>query len=224
MYRNPGNDAAEPEFDAARERLARALRHLNELLVISDETTLGTAAVVNEAEQLEAACARIEAVGVRLLPRPTVEPDAPAVRRGWMGSAVSGAGNAIAPPLVNDAKVDGVHHARLVFGAAYSGTAGNAHGGTVACVFDEFLARALGDAGVQAMTGTLTLRYRHPTPLYRELQVTAWLDRVEGRKVISRGELRDGDILCVEAEAIFVTRSYEEVKQRSLERDGIVVE
>lgn len=224
MYRNPGNDNAAPEFDTQRERIARALRRINELAVISDESTVSAEALAAEADTLEAVAERIESHGVRLRDRPDVATPGGAVRHGWMGSAVSGAGNAIAPPLVNDEKLDGVHHARLVFGAAYSGTAGNAHGGTVACVFDEFLARALGDAGVQAMTGTLTLRYRHPTPLYRELRLTAWLDRVEGRKVISRGELRDGDTLCVEAEAIFITLRYDDVKQRSLDRDAVVLE
>ena len=220
MYRNPGQDQADAEFDVQRERIGHALRRINELAVISDETTIDADALASVAATLEEAAARIEEHGVRLLPRPEIRP-APGARRGWMGSAVSGAGNAIAPPLINDETVDGVHHARLVLGAAYSGTAGNAHGGIVACVFDEFLAHVLGDVGVQAMTGTLTLRYRHPTPLYRELHLTTWLHSFEGRKVISRGELHDGDTLCVEAEALYITLSYEDVRQRSLERDGI---
>lgn len=54
------------------------------------------------------------------------------------------------------------------------------------------------------MTGTLTVRYRRPTPLGRPLTFAAYLDRVEGRKIFVRGTLHDADVLCAEAEGIFI--------------------
>jgi acyl-CoA thioesterase FadM len=54
------------------------------------------------------------------------------------------------------------------------------------------------------MTGTLTIRYRRPTPLYRELRFAAWVERVEGRRIISKGEVWADDVLTAESEGIFV--------------------
>ena len=54
------------------------------------------------------------------------------------------------------------------------------------------------------MTGTLTIRYRKPTPLFRELVLRAWVERVEGRRIMSRAEMYDGDTLTAEAEGLFV--------------------
>ena len=55
------------------------------------------------------------------------------------------------------------------------------------------------------MTGRLPVHYRRPTPLDRELRFEAGIDRVEGRKIITRGELVAGERLCAEAEGIFVS-------------------
>ena len=55
------------------------------------------------------------------------------------------------------------------------------------------------------MTGRLIVHYRSPTPLDRELRFEAWVERVDGRKIITRGELFAGDLLCAEAEGLFVS-------------------
>ncbi len=51
------------------------------------------------------------------------------------------------------------------FDWAYEGPPTCVHGGVIAEVFDEVLGAANIVAGVRAMTGTLTVRYRKPTPL-----------------------------------------------------------
>ena len=55
------------------------------------------------------------------------------------------------------------------------------------------------------MTGTLTVRYRKPTPLRRELRFEARVTHSEGRKNFAEAQLYAGDQLCAEAEAIFVS-------------------
>ena len=55
------------------------------------------------------------------------------------------------------------------------------------------------------MTGTLTIRYRSPTPLHTELRFEASVTRTEGRKTFASGTLHADDTLCAEAEAIFVS-------------------
>ena len=90
------------------------------------------------------------------------------------------------------------------FGAAYEGPPGFVHGGWVACTFDEILGVVNIASGQPGMTGRLTVHYRRPTPLFRELRVRAWVDRVEGRRVMSRAELYDGDTLTAESDGVFI--------------------
>jgi acyl-coenzyme A thioesterase PaaI-like protein len=94
--------------------------------------------------------------------------------------------------------------ARGTFGAAYEGPPGFVHGGWVACTFDEVLGIANIESGNPGMTARLIVHYRKPTPLFRELHVRAWVDRVEGRRVMSRAEMYDGETLTAEAEGLFV--------------------
>ena len=78
------------------------------------------------------------------------------------------------------------------------------HGGWIACAFDEMLGIANIQSGHPGMTGRLTVHYRRPTPLFRELRFRAWVDRTEGRRILSRGEVWDGTTLTAEAEGVFV--------------------
>jgi hypothetical protein len=93
---------------------------------------------------------------------------------------------------------------RGAFGAAYEGPPGFVHGGWVACAFDEMLGIANIEAGHPGMTARLTVNYRRPTPLFRDLRFVAWVDRVEGRRIMTRGEVYDGETLTAEAEGVFV--------------------
>jgi len=90
------------------------------------------------------------------------------------------------------------------FGAAYEGPPGFVHGGWVACAFDEMLGIANISSGNPGMTARLTVHYRRPTPLFRELRFRAWVERVEGRRIMSKGEVWDGATLTAEADGVFV--------------------
>jgi acyl-CoA thioesterase FadM len=74
------------------------------------------------------------------------------------------------------------------------------------------------------MTGTLTIRYRRPTPLHTDLRFEGYLDRTEGRKKFTRGYLYAGEELTAEAEGIFIsvdmTRIAELMEKRKLEADS----
>lgn len=123
-------------------------------------------------------------------------------------SPIMGLANPIAAPVHlrvtgegDDRRVEG--HA--TFGAAYEGPPGCLHGGHVAAAFDDVLGLAQTFSGQIGMTGTLTVRYRSPTPLGEELSFRAWIDRVEGRKTFTKGTCHAGDRLTAEAEAVFIT-------------------
>jgi hypothetical protein len=93
---------------------------------------------------------------------------------------------------------------RGTFGAPYEGPPGFVHGGWVACAFDEMLGIANIAAGQPGMTARLIVHYRRPTPLFRELRFRAWVEGTSGRRIMTRGELWDGETLTAEAEGLFV--------------------
>ena len=124
-------------------------------------------------------------------------------------SPVVGHASPLAPRVEweeSDTAIDGRPgiEAHGTFGAPYEGPPGYVHGGMIALAFDEVLGIANIAAGHPGMTARLTIHYRKPTPLFRELHFRAALDRVEGRRIMSRAEVWDGDTLTAQAEGLFV--------------------
>lgn len=89
-------------------------------------------------------------------------------------------------------------------GATYAGPPSTVHGGVVALVFDELLGVCGVVNGAGAMTGTLTIRYRRPTPLDEVIELSSWVERVEGRKVFIDGTMHHEGELTAEAHGIFI--------------------
>lgn len=119
-------------------------------------------------------------------------------------SPLIGKANPLAPPMLLEMEADRVV-GRVTFGSAYEGPPGCVHGGYVAAMFDELLGAGQSLSGTSGMTGTLTVRYRRPTPLHTELDLVAQVDRVEGRKIFVTGSCRvDGSVVS-EAEGVFIS-------------------
>ncbi len=123
-------------------------------------------------------------------------------------SPLIGMANPLAPPIrlaVIDDRVEG----RATFGVPYEGPPGHVHGGYLAAAFDEVLGMAQSLTGNPGMTGTLTVRYRWPTPLLKELVFEARVDRVEGRKIFTHGTVSCEGKLTAEAEGLFIAVGHE---------------
>ncbi|NKR75738.1 PaaI family thioesterase [Rhodococcus hoagii] len=151
-------------------------------------------------EHLEAAKALLSK---RTRPKPYgVRWNAAGNRRAW-GNAVVGLRNAVAPPLRIQREPDGRVWADVELGMQYEGPAGLTHGGISALLLDQVLGEAAEHGGAPGMTGTLTLRYRKPTPLGK-LHLEARVDRIEGVKTFVTGHLAGPDGVCVEAEGVFI--------------------
>jgi acyl-coenzyme A thioesterase PaaI-like protein len=137
-------------------------------------------------------------------------------------SPIVGLSNPLAAPLSLEmgGEKDGRRYVvgRVEFNAAYEGPPGNVHGGMVAAAWDEVLGMAQSLSGQAGFTGTLTIRYRSPTPLYEPLVFKAWVERVEGRKIFTSGTCHAGDRLTSEADAIFVTVDRERFEELLAER------
>lgn len=114
--------------------------------------------------------------------------------------------NPLAPPLVLQAEGTTVT-GTATFGSAYEGPPGCVHGGFIAASFDEVLGFAQSLSGQPGMTAQLTIDYRSPTPLHQPLRFVGVVERIEGRKIFTRAELRVAadDRLCAEAQGLFVS-------------------
>jgi hypothetical protein len=124
-------------------------------------------------------------------------------------SPVVGEASPLAPRIdwdLTDDAIDGKPgvEAHGVFGAPYEGPPGHVHGGMIALAFDEVLGIANIAGEHPGMTARLTVHYRKPTPLFHDLTLRAAVDRVEGRRIMSRAELWDGETLTAQAEGLFV--------------------
>jgi acyl-coenzyme A thioesterase PaaI-like protein len=95
--------------------------------------------------------------------------------------------------------------ARVTFSRFYLGSNGAAHGGAIALLFDDLLGQLANGVGEpRARTAFLHLDYRAIVPIDRELTVTAWRTRREGRKLFIAGAIHDGAQLLSEANGLFV--------------------
>jgi acyl-coenzyme A thioesterase PaaI-like protein len=123
-------------------------------------------------------------------------------------SPVGGRSNPTAPPL-SVQLVDGddgrYAHGEVTLTATHEGAPGTAHGGIVAALCDEMLGLAQPLAGVAGYTGTLTVRFRAPTPTYVPLILRAWVDRIDGRKIFMAGTICAEETLCAQAEGIYIS-------------------
>ena len=84
------------------------------------------------------------------------------------------------------------------------GAVGLAHGGVISGIWDEILAAANAIHRTGGPTGSLTICYRKPTPLYEKLRYAAWVERIEERKVLVKGECTLRDELLTSAEGVFI--------------------
>jgi len=133
-------------------------------------------------------------------------------------SPMLGEANPLAPPIRLWLEGDRIL-GTATFGAAYEGPPGCVHGGYVAAAFDEVLGSTQSLSGSPGMTGRLTVHYRKPTPLQTELRFEGWIEDVTGRKILTRGELRAGEVLCAEAEGLFISIDMEKFANMKNERD-----
>ena len=200
-------------------RLATELRALIDLLVRTDASTESLA---QSADTLAAVVAALEEHGSR---------------PGWTGfaetanagdlvgddearlgffdhSPLIGLGNAIAPPIRLEI-VDGVVRGEATFGPAYEGPPGHVHGGIVAASFDEVLGMTQSLSGKPGMTARLDVNYRRPTPLRTPIRYEGHLDRVDGRKIFTKGMSFHGetDALLAEADGLFISIDFERFAQ-----------
>ena len=191
-----------PSFSTPeRARIADAVRTLIDAVMTTEADPSVLLEVADQAERLAEQLGVRRTEGPGYLPRSHGEylPRSPIV----------GDASPLSPRIdwdLSDDALDGKPgiEAHGTFGAPYEGPPGHVHGGMIALAFDEMLGIANIAAEHPGMTARLIVHYRKPTPLFHELEFRAAVDRIEGRRIMSRAQLWDGETLTAEAEGLFV--------------------
>jgi acyl-coenzyme A thioesterase PaaI-like protein len=95
--------------------------------------------------------------------------------------------------------------ARIWFGPEASGPPGNAHGGSVAAVFDEVLGLAAWAAGYPIVVGNLNVSFRSLLPLQKVVTVESRVVSAKGRKVLVHGRIFCDEAIYAEGECLCIT-------------------
>ena len=199
---NPTNPAETAGYEDERYRLAAVMRMAIEQLARVEGPDQALRRAAGELEDLAAELARFPR-------RSGTEGYAESANAGdihalFDRSPLIGLANPLAPPIRLRTEGDRVF-GDVRFGSAYEGPPGCLHGGFVAAAFDEVLGFAQSLTGNPGMTGTLTIRYKAPTPLHTDLRFEAWVEKVDGRKIFARGTLSAGRLVTAEAEGLFIS-------------------
>jgi acyl-coenzyme A thioesterase PaaI-like protein len=195
-------------------------------LPISDDDLSDAAERLGEvADELEKEAGSVKRL--RRQPDPSVHP-----QDFFPTSPLIGYANPISPPVgvwavpgeVGQREIRG----RVTFGYPFEGPPTCVHGGVIAALFDELLGSANIIGQRAGMTGTLTVRYRKPTPLLAPLDLVARLTGTERRKIFAWGGIYHDGELTAEADGIFVEvkpgRMLDIVTTNARESEGPVID
>jgi len=121
-------------------------------------------------------------------------------------SPTTGPGNPMSPPITITPTPDGVV-TRTTLDRRFEGPPGFVHGGITGLLLDEVLGQAATSIGHWGMTAYLNITYRRALPIDVELELTARVDRIDGRKTYVTGAIAvaaDPGTAFVQAEALFI--------------------
>ena len=191
--------------DEPLNRLADAVRRISAVVVghpVPDEE------VARASDQLEKIAEALED-SATLSRRARTQPDLTGHPQDFFPSSpIIGYANPIAPPvdvwLAEDENGELEIRGRVTFNYPYEGPPTCVHGGVIAELFDELMGAANVIANKPAMTGTLSVRYRKPTPLLAPLDLVARFVRSEGRKVHTWAAIYHEGVLTAEADGLFI--------------------
>ncbi|NYH54373.1 MULTISPECIES: PaaI family thioesterase [Nocardiopsis] len=122
---------------------------------------------------------------------------------GTITNIVAGDTNPAAPPLLLERTPEGLR-GEVTLNTVYQGPPGLVHGGWIAALLDQAVGSVSAVETAPGLTANLNVDYRRPTPLFTPLEVTSWVERVEGRKVFVAGRIRAHGEVTAEATALMI--------------------
>jgi uncharacterized protein (TIGR00369 family) len=87
---------------------------------------------------------------------------------------------------------DGAARARYQPLREHQGWSGLVHGGILSALLDEAMAQRLKLEGIRAVTASISVRFRRPTPIDGPLLVEGRIVEASGRRYRMRAAIRDG--------------------------------
>ena len=90
--------------------------------------------------------------------------------------------------------------------AKFQGWPGVCHGGIVATALDEAMGHSVsGATGSYSMSAELEVFYLAPVPTMRDLKLTGRVESIDGRKVVTSGEIKQDDVILAHARGLYIT-------------------
>jgi acyl-coenzyme A thioesterase PaaI-like protein len=114
-----------------------------------------------------------------------------------------GLSNPMSPPMTMEDDGEGAT-GRVTFGPSYEGAPGCVHGGLIAAAFDQTFGFLNVCKKVGAMTASLTVRYRRPTPISKPLTIVSRTEKVDGKKRWVSAKMFAAGEVTAEAEGLFI--------------------
>jgi acyl-coenzyme A thioesterase PaaI-like protein len=106
---------------------------------------------------------------------------------------------------------------RAYFGPHAEGPPGHAHGGSMAALLDEAMGLCSWSAGHPVLAANINVRFLKSMALNKVVEVHAWIDKVQGRKISVRAEIRgENRERYTESSGLFVVLSHERLAEMKM--------
>ena len=189
--------------NTASSQLLRLSRALQESLELSIDVNADAQRLAELASQVETLNDQLSAhQGEKIMPYFNME-FGEELREALPYGPATGRYNAYSPDMQVSVQNERVV-SDICFGKRHEGPPNSVHGGVTSLVFDQLLAFACLRNGTPGYTASLQVSYRRPVPLHKELRFDTWLEDIGERKIIARGECRDGNELLASSEGLFI--------------------
>ncbi len=111
-------------------------------------------------------------------------------------------------------KEDKRFYSKVYFGEKAQGPPFHAHGGSMAAVLDEAMGLGAWVANESVVAASINIEYKKMLKLLQVVTIETWVDKVEGRKVWMKSEIRDKEgLLYTKGTGLYITVPKEKVDQ-----------
>jgi acyl-coenzyme A thioesterase PaaI-like protein len=101
----------------------------------------------------------------------------------------------------------------------HEGYRGIMHGGLASALLDEAMVKLLWEAGIPAVSASLSIRLLRPARIGERIMIEGWVKSQKGRMILTAAELKDdaGNVIaCAEGKCVRVDPK----EERSEKKDG----
>jgi acyl-coenzyme A thioesterase PaaI-like protein len=188
-----------------RRDIAQSLREISSHIIRMSATDDELDAYVAELADLESRFMAQGKVDASELFKKMINQEATAddVLMGQDFGILNGRASALAFPMETKIIGDRVHGTAKV-PLPFQGPPLRVHGGIVAAIFDVLLAQTQAIGKVLGYTASLEISYKDATPLNSDLELEAWIEKIDGRKMFNAGEIRANGKVCATAKGLWI--------------------